>query len=192
LPPPHSGPGTEITHVRASMLQGTRNFVEGMGGAPAWQDLLDQLSPEARRSFDHELGTFEWLETPHVNALLAAFEARYGLETAPARVGATVEQELKVAHPWLLSLLSPTTLLLHGATLFRFYLKGGGLEVERLESCFCLLVVRGSGLHATWFSHSLPAWILRALELVGGQAPAIRHVPPVEGCTHYYEVRWED
>ncbi|MBI4913624.1 MAG: DUF2378 family protein [Acidobacteria bacterium] len=181
----------EITHVRASMLRGLRALVLQRDGEGGWLDLVRTLPQEAQGAFLREPSLFTWLPTPQVNALVAAFEARHGIGTTRPRVAAAVERELAGTHPWMLGLLNPVTLLQHADTVFHFYLRGGEIRLETLGPGSACLLVRGTGLYSHWFSDSFPAWLQRALELMGAPSPGVSHQALEDGVSHRYRVSWE-
>lgn len=191
LPPPEpSAAEATVTHFRASLFRGVIAQAQG-AGPEAWEAYLQALPPTARRVFAQPLGLFQWIETGQVNALMAVHEQRFPPHLAEARVSTTVEEQLTVAHAWLLKLLSPETLLQQAPTLFRFYYRGGVCRVEHLGSGHGTILIWATGLFPSWYTHSLPIWVRRALTLTGGQDARVEHHPPLEGCCHRYRVHWK-
>lgn len=179
-----------ITHVRASLLRGLHKDMARRGGT-AWDDLVDGLSPMGRETFRQMPGSFTWLETPRVNELVTAHTRLVGEDGAVARIRSTAEEQLTVVHAWLLKLLSPTTLIHQGPTIFKFNYRGGVVKLDGLVPGRASLSVWATGIFPEWYTHSVPQWLKRALELAGGGSCEVAHEPPTEGFRHRYELRWE-
>lgn len=191
LPPPDPTPEeATVTHVRASLLRGLHKDMARRGGT-AWDDLVDSLSPMGREVFRQMPGSFSWVETARVNELVMAHTALAGREGAIARTRATADEQLTVLHAWILKLLSPATLIHQGPTLFKFNYRGGVVRLDGFTPGRARISIWALGLFPDWYSHSVPQWLNRALELSGGGACAVIHAPPEEGFRHRYEMRWE-
>lgn len=189
LPDPSPGEAT-ITHIRASLLRGLHKDMLRRGGT-AWDDLVDGLSPMGREVFREMPGSFSWLETERVNELVTAHTRLAGEEGAVARIRATADEQLTVVHAWLLKLLSPATLIHQGPTIFKFNYRGGVVRLDGIAQGQAHLSVWAIGVFPEWYTHSVPQWLKRALELSGGGDCAVVHQPPEEGFRHRYELRWE-
>lgn len=179
-----------ITHVRASLLRGLHKDMLRRGGT-AWEDLVDGLSPMGREVFREMPGSFAWLETARVNEIVRAHTALVGEAGAVARIRSTAEEQLTVVHAWLLKLLSPATLIHQGPTLFRFNYRGGVVTLDEFRPGCAELSIWAIGLFPEWYTHSVPQWLTRALELSGGGLCTVTHQPPVEGYHHRYALKWE-
>ncbi|HZU52702.1 MAG TPA: hypothetical protein VFF77_02330 [Holophagaceae bacterium] len=180
-----------ITHVRASLLRGLHKDMARRGGT-AWDDLVDGLSPMGRETFRSMPGSFIWLEAARVSELVLAHTALAGEAGAVERIRATAEEQLTVVHAWLLKLLSPKTLIQQGPTIFKFNYRGGVVRLDGIEPGRAHLSIWALGLFPEWYTHSVPQWLKRALELSGGGAcAAIHEPPPGSGYRHRYELTWE-
>lgn len=179
-----------LTHFRGSLFRGVQ--AQGQAAGPeAWAELVAELPPAAQATFSEPLGLFQWIETAQVNALMASHERRFPPHMAEARVATTVEEQLTVAHAWLLKLLSPETLLQQAATLWRFYYRGGVCRVEDVGPGRGTILIWATGPFPSWYTHSVPLWVKRALVLTGGRGAQVTHFPPQTGGCHRYEARWE-
>lgn len=181
-----------MTHVRAAVLQGLQVVAEKKGGAGAWEALLDGLPPEVGAVFREGLGSTRWIEIPHLNALVAAHEARLGVAVASERAIAAVRAQLKDAHPGVLDVLDPTGLVAQAPTLYRLNYRGGRVDVDEVETGRALLSVFADGLFPGWYTTSCPTWICGALDLAGARDIAFVHHPPVEGNRHRYQLTWRE
>lgn len=186
-PPPEEA---AITHVRASLLKGLHKDMVRRGGT-AWEDLVDGLSPMGRETFRTMPGSFTWLESARVSELVIAHTALVGEAGAVERIRATAEEQLTVVHAWLLKLLSPKTLIQQGPTIFKFNYRGGVVRLDGIVPGRAHLSIWALGLFPEWYTHSVPQWLKRALELCGGGACAVTHEPPEVGYRHRYELTWE-
>ena len=187
------GPSPEeatITHIRASLLRGLHKDMLRRGGT-AWDDLVDGLSPMGREVFREMPGSFSWLETERVNELVTAHTRLVGEGGAVARIRSTAEEQLTVVHAWLLKLLSPATLIHQGPTIFKFNYRGGVVWLDDITPGQAHLSIWAIGVFPEWYTHSVPQWLNRALELSGGGDCSVIHQPPEEGYRHRYELRWE-
>ena len=178
-----------ITHVRASLLRGLHKDMARRGGT-AWEDLVDGLPPMGRETFREMPGSFAWLETARVNELVMAHTALVGESGAVERIRSTTDEQLTVIHAWLLKLLSPTTLIHQGPTLFRFNYRGGVVNLDDFQPGSAQLSIWALGMFPAWYTHSVPQWLNRALELSGGGECSVAHQAPEEGYRHRYELKW--
>lgn len=179
-----------VTHIRASTLGGLFREIEGRGPA-VHTELVSSLSPAARATLDEPLGPFQWVETPLINELVLAYEARYGLADIERRVHHTVHQQLSVIHGWMLKLLTAETLFQQAATLYRFNFRGGAARADEVRPGLALVSVWSRGIYPSWYSHALPGWLTGALGLVGVSGARVVHQPPAEGHRHRYRVEWD-
>lgn len=187
---PEPTPGeAEITHIRASLLRGLRKDMARQGGT-AWDDLVDSLSPAGREAFRVMPGSFSWIETARVNEIVEAHTALRGEQGAIERIRMTVDEQLTVVHAWMLKLLSPATLIHQGPTIFKFTYRGGVVRLDDIRPGFAHLSIWATGPFPSWYTHSVPQWLKRALELCGGGACEALHQPPEEGFRHRYELSW--
>lgn len=191
LPEPTPEEAT-VTHLRASMLRGLHKDVLGRVGEAGWIAFTERLSPATRLVFREMPGAFTWVGTSQVNELVLAHQAWVGEDAAPGRARSAAEEQLTVAHAWLLKLLSPGTLVHQGPTLFRFNYRGGVVRLDDLAPGFGHISIWALGLFPAWYTHSVPNWLARALELCGGSDCSVVHQAPAEGYHHRYEIRWRD
>jgi len=189
-PPCPSPEEATVTHIRASLLRGLHQDMLRRGGT-AWDDLVDGLSPMGREVFREMPGSFTWLESARVSELVVAHTALVGEAGAVERIRATAEEQLTVVHAWLLKLLSPKTLIQQGPTIFKFNYRGGVVQLDDIVPGRAHLSIWALGLFPEWYTHSVPQWLRRALELSGGGECAVSHEPPEEGYHHRYELSWE-
>ena len=180
-----------VTHLRASMLRGLHKDVLRRVGEPGWGEFVGRLSPPTQAVFRQMPGAFTWVGTAQVNELVQAHQDWLGEEAATERARSAAEEQLTVTHAWLLKLLSPGTLIHQGPTLFRFNYRGGVVRLDDLAPGFGHLSIWAIGLFPAWYTHSVPNWLTRALELCGGVRCSVIHQPPAEGYHHRYEVRWD-
>ena len=180
-----------VTHIRASLLRGLHKDLLRRGGEGAWTEFVAGLSPASQEVFREMPGYFAWLDTARVNEIVTAHGALAGEDGAVNRIRSTAEEQLTVAHAWLLKLLSPTTLIHQGPTLFRFNYRGGVVKLDDLEPGCAHLSIWARGLFPEWYTHSVPQWLRRALELCGGGNSSVIHLPPETGYRHRYELRWD-
>lgn len=188
LPEPSREEAT-ITHVRASLLRGLHKDMVRRGGT-AWDDLVDGLSPMGRDTFRTMPGFFSWVESARVNELVTAHTALVGEAGAVARIRATTDEQLTVIHAWILKLLTPKTLIHQGPTLFKFNYRGGVVRLGEVEDGQATLTIWAEGMFPEWYTHSVPQWLGRALELTGGGACAVTHHPSQNDARHDYELTW--
>jgi hypothetical protein len=165
---------------------------ENKGGPGAWEALLDGLPPEVGEAFCEGLGGLRWIETAHLNALVAAHEARFGAAVASERAIAAVREQLRGTHPGILDVLDAGGLVAQAPTLYRLNYKGGRVDVDEVAPGRALLSVFADGLFPGWYTTSCPTWICGALDLAGAKDVAFTHHPPVEGNRHRYELRWRE
>lgn len=190
--PPPSPDEARVTHIRASLLRGLQVVAEQKGGPGAWEALVDGLAAEVRAVFREELGGLRWIETAHLNALVAAHEARFGAAVASERAIAAVREQLRGTHPGILDVLDATGLVAQAPTLFRLNYRGGRVDVDEVAPGRALLSVFADGLFPAWYTTSCPTWVCGALDLAGAREVAFTHHPPVEGNRHRYELRWHE
>ena len=191
--PEPPGPTPEeatITHIRASLLRGLHKDMARRGGT-AWDDLVDGLSPMGRETFRQMPGSFTWLETARVNELVTAHTALAGEAAAVERIRVTADEQLTVVHAWILKLLNPKTLIHQGPTIFKFNYRGGVVRLDGVVEGHARLSIWALGLFPEWYTHSVPQWLKRALELTGGGSCEVAHEPPAEGFRHRYELTWK-
>lgn len=179
-----------VTHIRASTLGGLFREIDGRGPGVRG-DLVASLSPPAQAILGEPLGPFQWVETPLINELVLAYEARYGLADIERRVHHTVHQQLSVIHGWMLKLLTAETLFQQAATLYRFNFRGGLAQAEEVRPGRALVSVWSRGIYPSWYTHALPGWLTGALGLVGVTGARVAHHPPREGHRHRYAVEWD-
>jgi hypothetical protein len=189
LPPP-SAEEARVTHVRASMFRGMRQVAEAADGEGGWERLVACLSDDARAAFQAGLDSFRWIETPSVNALAAAHEARFGPASIGARARAAVQEQLRGSHPGILNLVDAAEFLQQSPTIFRFYYRGGRADLDELGPGRALISIHADGLFPSWYTTSCPVWLGGALELAGASGVSVRHHPPKEGPRHRYELGW--
>jgi hypothetical protein len=190
-PPDPTPEEATVTHIRASLLRGLRKDMLRRGGT-AWDDLVDGLSPQSREVFREMPGSFSWLEAERVGEIVMAHTALAGEAGAVERIRATAEEQLTVVHAWLLKLLSPTTLINQSPTIFKFNYRGGVVRINDHVPGRAHISIWAAGLFPEWYTHSVPQWLKRALELSGGGACAVIHEPPEDGGYHHrYELSWE-
>lgn len=190
--PPPSPDEARVTHIRASLLRGLQVVAEKKGGPGAWEALVDGLAPEVREVFREELGGLRWIETAHLNALVAVHEARFGLAVAGERAIAAVRDQLRGTHPGILDVLDATGLVAQAPTLYRLNYRGGRVDVDEAAPGRALLSVFADGLFPAWYTTSCPTWICGALDLAGAKEVGFTHHPPVHGNRHRYELRWRE
>lgn len=190
--PPPSPEESRATHVRAAVLRGLQVVAEKKGGPGAWEALLDTLPEAARDVFREGLGSTRWIEIRHLNALVAAHEARFGTAVAGERAIAAVREQLRGAHPGILDVLDPTSLVAQAPTLYRLNYRGGRVDVDELGTGHAILSVFADGLFPGWYTIACPTWICGALDLAGAKDIAYVHHPPVDGNRHRYELRWRE
>lgn len=190
--PPPSPEEARVTHIRASLLRGMQLVAEAKGGPGAWEALLDTLPAAVGADLREGLGGLRWIETAHLNALVAAHEARFGTAVASERAIAAVREQLRGTHPGILDVLDPAGLVAQAPTLYRLNYRGGRVDVDEVASGRALLSVFADGLFPGWYTTSCPTWICGALDLAGAEAVAFTHHPPVEGNRHRYELRWRE
>ncbi|HJU84104.1 MAG TPA: hypothetical protein VJ600_07820 [Holophagaceae bacterium] len=190
LPDPTPEEAT-VTHLRGSLLRGLHKDVLRRGGEAGWTEFVSGLSPATQAVFREMPGAFAWLETPRVNEIVAAHGAWVGEAGSIQRIRASAEEQLTVAHAWLLKLLSPATLVHQGPTLFRFNYRGGVARLDDQQPGSAHLSVWALGLFPEWYTHSVTHWLERALELCGGGRCSVVHQPPAQGYRHRYELRWD-
>lgn len=179
-----------ITHVRASLLRGLHKDMVRRGGT-AWEDLVDGLSPMGRETFRQMPGSFSWVETARVNEIVTAHTALAGEEGAVARIRSTTDEQLTVVHAWILKLLSPKTLIHQSPTIFKFNYRGGVVRLDEVMDGRATISIWASGMFPEWYTHSVPQWLNRALELTGGGVCSVNHAPPEKGCRHRYALTWQ-
>jgi hypothetical protein len=180
-----------VTHIRASLLRGLHQDMLRRGGT-AWDDLVDGLSPMGREVFRKMPSSFSWVDAARVGELVTAHTALAGEAGAVERIRATAEEQLTVVHAWILKLLSPATLINQSPTLFKFNYRGGVVRIEDHVPGRARISIWAAGLFPEWYTHSVPQWLKRALELSGGGTCSVTHEPPEDsGCRHRYELSWE-
>ena len=179
-----------VTYIRASLLRGLYKDMQRRGGT-AWEDLVDGLSPMGRETFREMPGSFSWLETARVGEIVMAHTALVGEAGAVERIRMTTEEQLTVIHSWILKLLSPPTLINQSPTIFKFNYRGGVVRIEDHVPGRAHISIWAIGLFPEWYTHSVPQWLKRALELSGGGVCEVIHAPPESGYRHRYELRWE-
>lgn len=189
LPEPSREDAT-ITHVRASLLRGLHKDMVRRGGT-AWDDLVDGLSPMGREAFRQMPGSFAWVETARVNEIVTAHTALAGEEGAIARIRATTDEQLTVVHAWILKLLSPKSLIHQSPTIFKFNYRGGAVRLDEVADGRAAISIWADGMFPEWYTHSVPHWLNRALELTGGGVCSVDHTPPESGCRHSYALTWQ-
>lgn len=181
-----------ISHVRASFTRGLQRRAMAQG-PERWDAVLGEVSPACRAVFSRPLGVFQWVEAGLVNELTEAYARHAPADDLGQRAALTAEEHLTVAHPWLLKLLSPETLVRQGPTLFHFYHRGGVIRLESVGPGCGALSIWATGLYAGWSAIAIPAWMRRALELAGAEEAAVEHLPPPPGSLrHRYLLRWKD
>lgn len=178
-----------VTHIRASTLRGLFREIDARGPA-VHAELVDALSEPARLVFQELPGPFQWVETPLINELTTAFEARFGLDHVERRVQYTAQQQLTVIHAWMMKLLSPETLFHQAPTLYRFNYRGGAARAEVIRPGFAQVSIWSRGLYPSWYTHALPSWLAGALRLVGAASAQVLHLPPGDGYHHRFEATW--
>ena len=178
-----------VTHVRASALSGLFREIDAHG-PQVRAALIGDLSPRAQLALREPPGPFQWIETPQVNELVAAYEARYGLEGVARRVDFTARQQLTVIHGWMMKLLTPETVFQQAATLYRFNFRGGIAKAQEVQPGRALVSIWSLGLYASWYTHAFPGWLAGALQLIGAGSTTVIHRPPAEGFQHRYEATW--
>ncbi len=189
-PPKPSRDEATITHVRASLLRGLHKDMMRRGGT-AWDDLVDGLSPMGRETFRQMPGSFSWVETARVNEIVTAHTALAGEAGAVARIRSTTDEQLTVVHAWILKLLTPKTLIHQSPTIFKFNYRGGAVRLDDITDGYAAISIWADGMFPEWYTHSVPQWLNRALELTGGGATSVIHHPPSEGFRHRYELGWQ-
>lgn len=190
---PAPGQSYRITHVRGPMARRFKSMVLRQGGAEAWRDLLDQVSPACRARYEKDLGAFEWVEADLAAELGQTWEAVGGEGSTAAR-GLTAAQELlDGAHPWLLRLATPWMLVQAFPRLFTHYYRGAEVALDHHGDTGASFTLRASGYYPSWYTHGVPAWVGEALRLAGATSVQVAHIPPAEGdpqWCHRYQVRW--
>ncbi|HJU83734.1 MAG TPA: hypothetical protein VJ600_05965 [Holophagaceae bacterium] len=183
-----------ITHGRGLLCDTLRLTCAKRYGPEAWEELRSRLSEGARGYFKDPVGDFAWVPIGLINELEVAF-GEFRNEGRPFYQGqALAEQQLKVAHPWLLKLLSPEMIVRQGGTLFRFYYKGGVLEIESVSRGHGTASIWALGMPKGWYVSGASGWYSQALRMAGAQKVDIQHEePPVEGdpWRHRYTILWE-
>ena len=178
-----------VTHVRASTLGGLFREIDARG--PELRlSLVGSLSPGAQMAFRESPGAFQWIETPLVCELVAAYEGRYGLEDIERRVEYTAKQQLTVIHGWMMKLLTPETVFHQAATLYRFNFRGGVARAEEVQPGRAVVSLWSHGLYPSWYTHAFPGWLAGALRTIGADSPRVTHRPAGAGYHHGYEVTW--
>jgi hypothetical protein len=192
MEPDHPEPTCEqatVTHVRASTLGGLFREIDAQGAAVRTA-LIDSLSAPARTSFREPLGPFQWIEAPLLGELVAAYEAKFGLENIDRRVQYTVQQQLTVIHSWILRLLTPETMFHQAPTLYHFNFRGGIARTEEIRPGHALVFLWSLGLYPSWYTHAFPSWLTGSLHLIGALSVQVVHHPPETGYRHCYEATW--
>ncbi len=183
-----------VTHGRGLHCDTLRQVCLKNCGPEGWDEVLGRLSPPAREVFQDTLGNFAWVPIAFVNELEVAF-SQMKQEGRPFYQGqAIADEQLKVAHPWLMKLLNPEALVQQAGTLFRFYYKGGVLEIDEVSKGHGLASIWALGMPEGWYVSGIPGWFTHALRLAGAQRVDIQHEGPPVGSDpwrHRYSMLWE-
>ncbi len=190
----YSQEAATITHARGLLADTMRQVCLKRYGQAGWEEVLGRLSEAGRLTFREPVGDFAWIPISLINELEVVF-ADMRQEGKPFHQGqALAEQQLKVAHPWLMKLLSPEMIIRQGGTLFRFYYKGGVLEIESVTKGHGVASIWALGQPSGWYTSGASGWYSQALRMAGAHKVDIQHEePPVEGdpWRHRYSVLWE-
>ena len=183
-----------VTHARGLLCDTIRQGCLKRYGKEGWAEVMGCLSDAGRIQFAEPVGDFAWVPIALVKELEVAF-GNLREEGKPFYQGRDLaEQQLQVVHPWLLKLLSPEMLIRQAPTLFRFYYKGGLLEVEEAHRGHGVTSLWALGMPSGWYVSGAAGWFDKALRMSGAHKVDIQHeAPPVEGDIHRhrYTVLWE-
>ncbi len=183
-----------VTHGRGLLCDTIRATCLKQYGEAGWEELRSRLGEGARAYFKEPVGDFAWVPIGLLSELEVAF-GEFKDEGRPFYQGQTLaEQQLTVAHPWLLKLLSPEMIVRQAGTLFRFYYKGGVLEIESVTRGHGTASIWALGMPSGWYTSGAAGWFTKALWMAGAHKVDIQHeAPPIEGdpWRHRYSVLWE-
>ncbi|HJW08411.1 MAG TPA: hypothetical protein VJ483_02185 [Holophagaceae bacterium] len=183
-----------ITHGRGLLPDTLRQVCLKRYGPEGWEEVLSRLSEAGRRTFREPVGDFAWVPIALINELEVVF-GDMKKEGKPFHQGeALAEQQLRVVHPWLMKLLNPEMIVRQAGTLFRFYYKGGVLEIEEVSRGHGTASIWALGQPSGWYVSGAAGWFSQALRMAGAQKIDISHEePPVGGdpWRHRYTVLWE-
>ncbi len=197
-PPP---PGLSLEAVRVRRIRGpnvglARRWFLKRSGEPGWQAFVATLSAPCREVFAHPIGLYEWVDARHYAEVSEAFSA-FARDHDPYRAGeVAAREELTTINRWILRVLSPTFLISNLPRLWAFYMDGGAVHIERLESGFARMSVYALGLVPEVLHPGLSGWIHAALSLTGTRDLRVHYTPPepgndgLEGCRHHFELTW--
>lgn len=197
-PPP---PGLSLEAVRLKRIRGPnvglpRRWFLKREGEAGWQAFLAGLSPECRRAFLQPVGIYEWVDAALYTEVSRAFVA-HARDHDPFRAGeVAAREELTTLNRWILRVLSPSFLISNVPRIWGFYMDGGAVHIERLESGHCLMSVYAEGFVPEFFHPGLSGWLHAALSLTGAEALRLHYTPPgpgaegLDACRHHFEIAW--
>lgn len=183
-----------ITHERGQLVLQLRTVVERTRGPEGWDQLLDSVSEPCRRAFREPVGVFEWVDARLATELSRAFYQDSLLERTVERGREAAREQLTTINKWMLRFLSPGFLLSNFPRFFRFYFKGGEVQVEYEGGCTALIHVWAIGLYPEYWEAGARGWMEEAFRMTGCCEVGVRHEPPsgegLEACHHRYHLSW--
>ncbi|MFN8009915.1 MAG: hypothetical protein U0P81_00785 [Holophagaceae bacterium] len=179
-----------VTHLRAAMTRMVRASMAGAVDLRAWAELVAGLEPEARALAEADQELPEWVPIEAVTAWISAFSKAHG--NLP-RGRSIADQLLEHAHPWIQRALDPVLAAEALPKVFQHYHRGGVARLEALGPERAVLDLWAFVPYPGWHDALLPGVLHRAVERCGGEAVAVRILPPAEGDPFYhhrYEITW--
>ena len=183
-----------VSHVRGPVTQQIRQAVLRVGGQPAWELMLAQVSEPCRYLFSGPIGSYEWVDADLAAEMNTAFLKLKGLDWIHSRGRDAAREQLLTVHRWLIKLASPEFLLSNTPRILGLYYRGCKGAVNQSGAGEATLNLWAHGYYPEWFSHGLVGWLQGALELSGAKDLQIHHQRPdghgLDSVCHRYRVTW--